>query len=368
MNLRAKLIGLLALALAAVVVLPAVAAQGSPIDDKRRQAQSIQAQIAADNDRIVRLGEQYDGAVYRLRQAQGAIAEAERRTADAQAAMDRIKSLLSRRAVAIYMGAGSTNPLDAVNVGNVADLAVRSTYASAAADHDDQLFAQLQKARENLAVERGQLQAQKASAQADKDTAAKAKADAQAANDQQHQLLSQVNGEIAQLVRDEQARRQREEQARAQAALARAQTARAVAVGAGAGRSGGGQVSFPNAPAPNGRAAIAVAYAKAQVGKPYVFATAGPDTFDCSGLTAAAWAQAGVSLAHYSGAQWNEVVHIGAGDLQPGDLVFYGPGGADHVEIYIGGGMVVSASNPADGVKVAPVRLGSASGFGRPGA
>ncbi|MEP6625266.1 MAG: NlpC/P60 family protein, partial [Acidimicrobiia bacterium] len=84
-----------------------------------------------------------------------------------------------------------------------------------------------------------------------------------------------------------------------------------------------------------------------------------------SGLTAAAWQRGGVSLAHYSGAQYQETMRIGAGDLQPGDLVFYGPGGSNHVEIYIGGGMVVSASNPSSGVKLAGVRYGSASGYGR---
>ena len=120
---------------------------------------------------------------------------------------------------------------------------------------------------------------------------------------------------------------------------------------------------MPNVPAPNGRAATAVAFAKAQVGKGYRYATSGPDTFDCSGLTAAAWAAAGVGLAHYSGAQYQQTIRIGPGDLQPGDLVFYGPGGSNHVEIYIGGGMVVSASNPATGVKVAGVRYGSASGY-----
>ena len=77
-----------------------------------------------------------------------------------------------------------------------------------------------------------------------------------------------------------------------------------------------------------------------------MYATSGPSTFDCSGLTAAAWAAAGVGLAHYSGAQYQETIRIGPGDLQPGDLVFYGPGGSHHVEIYIGGGMVVSAVQP----------------------
>ena len=74
----------------------------------------------------------------------------------------------------------------------------------------------------------------------------------------------------------------------------------------------------------------------------------------------------GVSLTFYSGAQYQETSRIGAGDLQPGDLVFLGPGGANHVEIYIGGGMVVSASNAATGVRLVALGYnGNASGYGR---
>ena len=128
-----------------------------------------------------------------------------------------------------------------------------------------------------------------------------------------------------------------------------------------AGGSGVDPAELPERPGPErSGAAAAVAFAKAQVGKGYRYATSGPDTFDCSGLTAAAWQRGGVGLAHYSGAQYQQTIRIGAGDLQPGDLVFYGPGGSQHVEIYIGGGMVVSASNPSSGVKLAgrALRLG----------
>ena len=59
-------------------------------------------------------------------------------------------------------------------------------------------------------------------------------------------------------------------------------------------------------------------------------------------------------------------MRIGFGDLQPGDLIFHGAGGADHVEMYVGGGMVVSASNPSVGVVFVPVAYnGAASGYGR---
>jgi cell wall-associated NlpC family hydrolase len=95
----------------------------------------------------------------------------------------------------------------------------------------------------------------------------------------------------------------------------------------------------------------AVAYAKAQVGKSYVFGAAGPDSFDCSGLTMAAWSQAGVSLPHSSSAQYSSGQHISESELQPGDLVFYySP--ISHVGMYIGDGKIVNALNPGAGVQV----------------
>ena len=354
MNLRARVSGGIALALVAAGLLPAAIAQGSPIDDKKHQAAALEAQIQANNDRIVAASERLNGATLHLDQAQAGIAEGERRTARAQAETDSIRETLNARAAEIYKGAGSRNPLDAVDVSSVTDMGARSKYASAAADRDDALLAKLQRAREDLAVQRAQLEAQRATAQAERDAANAARRQIESANATQKQLLSQVKGDLANLVAEQ---RRRDDAA----ALARA---RAIAGGSRGGRTPI-PTNFPNVPAPNARAATAVAFAKAQVGKGYVYATSGPDTYDCSGLTAAAWAQAGVSLAHYSGAQYQETVHIGPGDLLPGDLVFYGPGGSNHVEIYIGGGMVVSASNPATGVKLGAVRYGSASGYGR---
>lgn len=105
-------------------------------------------------------------------------------------------------------------------------------------------------------------------------------------------------------------------------------------------------------PAVSGRAATAVRYALAQVGKRYVRAAAGPSAFDCSGLTLRAWAQAGVSLTHYSVAQWNQTRRVPVSQIKPGDLVFYFERGVKHVSIYVGNGKMVSASNPDDGVEL----------------
>jgi cell wall-associated NlpC family hydrolase len=100
------------------------------------------------------------------------------------------------------------------------------------------------------------------------------------------------------------------------------------------------------------RAQAAVAYALSKVGHRYVAGADGPGTFDCSGLTMAAYRSAGISLPHYSKAQYSATRHISRSELRPGDLLFFFGGGAHHVSMYIGGGMMVSASNPRDGVEI----------------
>jgi peptidoglycan DL-endopeptidase CwlO len=121
----------------------------------------------------------------------------------------------------------------------------------------------------------------------------------------------------------------------------------------------------PSVPA-SGRAAAAVSYAMAQVGDAYVYGAAGPDAYDCSGLTMASWAQAGVALPHSSSAQYSSGPAVPASALQPGDLVFYySP--ISHVGMYIGNGMIVHAANPSTGVQVAGLYSMPFSGAVRPG-
>jgi cell wall-associated NlpC family hydrolase len=116
----------------------------------------------------------------------------------------------------------------------------------------------------------------------------------------------------------------------------------------------------------SGRARAAVSYALVQVGDAYVYGAAGPNAFDCSGLTMMAWAQAGVGLPHSSSAQRGYGTPVSSSGLQPGDLVFYySP--VSHVGMYIGHGMIVHAANPGAGVRVDPVFSMPYSGAVRPG-
>jgi cell wall-associated NlpC family hydrolase len=160
-------------------------------------------------------------------------------------------------------------------------------------------------------------------------------------------LLASIKGEIAHLIAMQHAR---------QLALARAAQARygaqqdsqtlafqATVVGAFAASSDG-------AVAPPSQYGGVVGIALRYLGTPYVWGGSSPGGFDCSGLVAYAYSQMGVSLPHYTGAQWNVGVPVSRGDLQPGDLVFFD--GLGHVGIYIGGDQFVHAPHSGDVVKI----------------
>ena len=97
----------------------------------------------------------------------------------------------------------------------------------------------------------------------------------------------------------------------------------------------------------------AVAFAYAQLGKPYQWGATGPGSFDCSGLAQAAWAAAGVSIPRDTYEQWAALPHIAASALQPGDLLYYD--GIGHVAIYVGDGYIIDA--PQTGLDVEKIPM-----------
>ncbi|MEU9571385.1 NlpC/P60 family protein [Streptomyces massasporeus] len=116
-------------------------------------------------------------------------------------------------------------------------------------------------------------------------------------------------------------------------------------------------------PSPEGRRAVR--YAVRQLGKPYEWGAEGPRTYDCSGLTSQAWAEAGTPIPRTSQEQWKRLERIPLDELRPGDLVVYFPK-ATHVALYLGDGMVVQAPRPGAKVKVSPIAANPILGAVRP--
>ena len=110
----------------------------------------------------------------------------------------------------------------------------------------------------------------------------------------------------------------------------------------------------------SGKGATVVETAKNYIGYRYVYGTAGPNTFDCSGFTSYVFKLHGVSLSRTAKAQYGNGSPVARADLQPGDLVMFGPSvsGINHVGIYIGGGQIVHAANPSRGVTIDTINSG----------
>jgi len=144
--------------------------------------------------------------------------------------------------------------------------------------------------------------------------------------------------------------------------LSAAERARFGQTGASGDRASRSSARDPNTPAapsgsvaaPNSRAAAAVSYAYGKLGSPYVWGATGPDAFDCSGLSQAAYRSAGIALPRTTYSQINAGRRVSRSELLPGDLVFF-YSGISHVGIYVGNGQMIHAPNPSAPVRLAPI-------------
>ncbi len=316
-------------------------------------AQASPARTAQLESQLGRLNQQADQLVEHYLQAKLALERTERTLGslrhDAEQAAQGLRDAQERlgaRAAAAYVAGPGSNLSAVLDASDPSDTLERVQVLDLLARQDGDLMDGLKLAGDNYQVRKRALEAvqrqqagQVAALDADKEEVERTIA-------RTRQVLAQVKAA---------------DRARLLAAADNA--------GGGSGSSGGRPPAPSPAPAPapapaGGAAATAVAYAKAQIGKPYEWGAAGPGSFDCSGLTMAAWAQAGVSLPHSAAAQYDVTRHVSRGELVPGDLIFsYTP--ISHVAIYVGGGMQVAATHTGDYVRLQP--LGSSIvGYGRP--
>ncbi|MFF4956636.1 C40 family peptidase [Streptomyces sp. NPDC001222] len=202
-----------------------------------------------------------------------------------------------------------------------------------------------------------------------------AKTDVQNKLSAARRLLSDLNAqEKARLAalekkKQEEAQRRAEALARQQAAQQRAAELKAAQQQSSSSTSSGSTGSSTAAPSSGStatdsayatKADKALAFARAQIGKPYVWGATGPGSYDCSGLTQAAWKAAGVALPRTTYDQVNVGTTVPLADARPGDLIFFYDD-ISHVGVYIGNGMMIHAPKPGAYVREESVYYGGAS-------
>ncbi|NDZ80742.1 glycoside hydrolase [Streptomyces sp. SID10853] len=169
--------------------------------------------------------------------------------------------------------------------------------------------------------------------------------------------------------KEAEARRKAEKLAQEQAAAAKKRKASEQAKGGSSGTgssTGSGSSSGSGSGTSSGKAATALAFARAQIGKPYVWGATGPGSYDCSGLTQAAWKAAGVNLPRTTWDQVKTGTRVATKDLRPGDLVFFYDD-ISHVGMYIGNGMMIHAPKPGAYVREESIYYMPIYGSVRPG-
>ena len=339
--------------LAAVVVPPVGADQ---LADKRAEAAKIAARLSELDGAMMEVNARFEAANYRLHQAEAAVAEARRMATITRAEMDKRAAELKGYAVKAYKGGAEGPGADTLLTTDASSGVISQTYMSSLSGNRQDYVDALDAARDKAEEDAARLAQAEAEAKASAQEIESARNLAKAQRDEQAALNAKVQGEVAELVRKEQ------EAIRAAAAAAAA--ARRASMGTTSVRVNS-QVPV-NVPPANGSVSnSAIRAGMTKIGSPYVWAAAGPSSFDCSGFTQWAYGQAGVSLPHFSGAQYAMTTRIAASQLQPGDLVFWGGGGSAHVAIYIGSDQILHAFGPGVAVTELEGWWMTPSGYGR---
>ena len=375
-----------------------VAAGHAAVRDREAQVRAAAAAVSRAQGALDRLStaaevavERYNGARVREQQARAEVRVAQVVVNAAAARVDAARARVSRFGRAAYMGGGMSSVDVLLTSSGPSSLLYRIGTLEVISSSQRDAMQSLEAARiYQLAVEKQAQAALDRAASAAK-AAAGAKSAAQHAVAHQADLVTGLQTrrhELAALLRDARRHASALEQARL-AAIARQQAAAAAeaaaakaaqqasapppvtsppSTGGGSGGGGGGSISGTVSADTEQRAVQA---AESQIGKPYEWGAAGPDTYDCSGLTMWAYAQVGVSIDHYTGYQWNEGAHIPTSALRPGDLVFFATDTSDpntihHVGMYIGNGSMVEAPYTGANVRISPAFRSDMIGAVRP--
>jgi peptidoglycan DL-endopeptidase CwlO len=334
----------LVLVLALGTCTPALA---DPIADKKAQAAAVQQQVDSLNAKAEVASEQYNAAQVRYIQITSKVHATEDQIAQLQKRTSSLQRHLDTRAGDMYREGplGFLSVLLSVRTFDQLDSTIR--VLTSLNQRDAATISKLKETKAEAQMAHDALAAEQTEAGSQEVVMAGNAKDVKAQLAARTKLLAGITTEIRTLIATQLAQQRAQEQARALALLKKQQ-----AENAGTGSGGYAGINLGGNPPTNSKGAAAVYWAEKQLGKPYVWAAAGPDSFDCSGLTMYAYGKVGVHLNHYSGDQFNEGSHVSKSNLQPGDLVFFGSP-IHHMGMYVGGGDFIEAPHTGANVRIA---------------
>jgi cell wall-associated NlpC family hydrolase len=336
--LSALLIGLL---LAGLLGASVPGARAGSIGAKRAQAQGVLAKLQQLDAAAQRAKSRYEAASRTLRRVERQLAVNHQALGVARGNFSHAQHTLAKRLVAIYMSQDQQSSL-AVILGarSLDDLISRIETANAMSKQDSALIHQVVGFKQQIVHRRTLLRSERIRQR--RLVAARATESNQIEGRlaSERHLYNSVRSQIAQMLSAQQA---------AQRAAARSARVAATQVATPKASFGPGPVSSS---VPGDRYASVVGIAMSYLGTPYVFGGASPSGFDCSGLVMYVYAQVGVSLPHYTVAQYNypDSVSVSRSQLEPGDLVFFA--GLGHVGIYVGNGQFIHAPHTGSVVRI----------------
>ena len=336
----ALLIGLLAAGLFAA---SAPRAHADGVGAKRAQARAVLVQLQQLDAAAQRANSRYQAASRKLQRVQHQLRVNRQALGVARGNFGRAEHTLAKRLVAIYTSADQQSSL-AVILGarSLDDLITRIEAADTMSKQDATLIHQVVGFQRQIVRHRTLLRRERVRQRRLVSVSAAERSRAVGRVASERHLYSTVQSQIQQMLSAQQAQ---------QAVAARAATVAAQAQAAAPKGSFG--VGTPvSSPIPGGRYSGVVGIAERYLGVPYVYGGASPHGFDCSGLVMYVFAQVGISLPHYTVAQWSysDSVSVPRNELEPGDLVFFA--GLGHVGIYVGGGNFIHAPHTGSVVRI----------------
>ena len=331
------------LAIVPTLVLPGLVAPGA--NAAPGDLQQVRSQVMDLEARAESATERYNEASGRLAEINRSLVSLRKRSAAERRRLAGVLDMVDQLARSTYASGGVDTSLQVLLADDPAEFLAQAAALDQVAQANAAALRQTQTARLRLAQTEAALAQKQAAARQVKGQMSDAKKEADA-------RLADAQRVLGGLAADE---RRRLAALEAQERRSDAAAAAAAAAALGKGGRGGSNSAGGGGFSGGSRAMAAVRYALSQVGDRYVAAASGPSAFDCSGLTLAAWRQAGVSLPHYSYAQYRKVRRIPLSQIQPGDLLFFFGGSVHHVGIYVGNGKMVHAANPRYGVALSKI-------------